>query len=83
MSKVKKLDRTQALAHLFEYLDQELDGEIEEQVREHMHDCRSCFSRLEFEHSLKSHIRESGSESAPESLRNRVAGLIREFDKDS
>jgi mycothiol system anti-sigma-R factor len=83
MSKVKKLDRTQALAHLFEYLDQELDGEIEEQVREHMHDCRSCFSRLEFEHSLKSHIRESGSESAPESLRKRVAGLIREFDKDS
>jgi mycothiol system anti-sigma-R factor len=82
MSKQNRIDCQQALKHLFEYLDQQLDGEQEEQMRQHMHDCRSCFSRLEFERLLKSHVRDTGDSEAPESLRQRVANLINAFNKD-
>jgi hypothetical protein len=48
---------------------------------QHMSSCRSCFSRLEFEKTLKTHICKSGTESAPDSLRNRVNSLLKEFEK--
>jgi len=83
MSKLEQIDCSTALKHLFEYLDRELDDDLQRQMQQHMHDCRSCFSRLEFEQTLKSHIRNAGRESAPDTLHDRVAGLIREFDKKS
>ena len=82
MSKLEKIDCSKALQHLFEYLDRELDGDLQQQMQQHLHDCRSCFSRLEFEQTLKSHVREAGRDRAPDSLRRRIAGLIREYDKE-
>ena len=83
MSMVENIDCGKALQHLFEYLDRELDGELQQRMQQHMHDCRSCFSRLEFEQTLKSHVREAGRDRTPDSLRRRINGLIREFDKES
>ncbi|MDH3980417.1 MAG: mycothiol system anti-sigma-R factor [Gammaproteobacteria bacterium] len=81
MSSPEKIDCEKALRHLLEYLDQELEGTLQHQMEQHMSSCRSCFSRLEFEQTLKTHIRKSGTEQAPDSLRNRVVGLLKDFEK--
>lgn len=81
MSTPEKINCEKALKHLFEYLDQDLKGDMLHQMDQHMSSCRSCFSRLEFEKTLKTHICKSGTESAPDSLRNRVNSLLKEFEK--
>ena len=81
MNNPEKINCEKALKHLLEYLDRELEGDLRHQMEQHMSSCRSCFSRLEFEQTLKSHIHESGTENAPDSLRTRVNSLLKEFEK--
>jgi len=83
MSDPKIINCEKALRHLFEYLDRELDGDLQAQMQQHMERCRSCLSRLEFEQTLKAHVQDSGTEQAPDSLRNRVNTLLREFGSKS
>ena len=83
MSNPEKINCEKALKHLLEYLDRELEGDLQHQMEQHMSSCRSCFSRLEFEQTLKAHIRKSGTENAPDSLRNRVSGLLKNFEKET
>lgn len=81
MSSEKEINCEEALRHLFEYLDHALEGNLQHQMEQHMSNCRSCFSRLEFEQSLKAHVQKAGNDSAPASLRAKISGLISEFDK--
>jgi len=83
MSDQKIINCEQALRHLFEYLDRELDGNLHTQMQHHMESCRSCFSRLEFEKTLKAHVRRAGTEHAPDSLRDQVSKLLKEFENKS
>ena len=82
MNSEKEINCEEALRHLFEYLDQELKGDLQHQMERHMSNCRSCFSRLEFEQSLKAHIHKAGYDSAPASLRAKIGKLVTEFDKN-
>lgn len=82
MSSEKEINCEEAIRHLFEYLDKALEGDLQHQMEQHMSNCRSCFSRLEFEQTLKAHVHRAGSDSAPASLRNKVSVLISAFDKD-
>lgn len=82
MSSEKEINCEEALRHLFEYLDKALEGDMQHQMEQHMANCRSCFSRLEFEHSLKAHVHRAGSDSAPASLRSKIGKLVSEFDKN-
>jgi len=43
----------QALARIFEFIDDELSAPQREAIQEHLHTCKSCFSRAEFERRLK------------------------------
>lgn len=79
MSDMEKINCEKALKHLLEYLDRELTGDLQHQMKQHMESCRSCFSRLEFEQNLKTHIGETARENAPDSLRNRISCLLKEF----
>ena len=45
MNKPNSINCEEALKHLFEYLDRELEGELQQQMQRHMASCRSCFSR--------------------------------------
>jgi hypothetical protein len=47
---------------LFEYLDHELEENEHEAMDAHLHECRRCFSRAEFEKRLKARLAQSGSE---------------------
>ena len=82
MSSEKEINCEEALRHLFEYLDKALEDDMQHQMEQHMSNCRSCFSRLEFEQSLKAHVHRAGSDSAPASLRSKIGKLVSEFDKN-
>ena len=74
-----KLDCKEVLSMLYAYLDREVDAPTETEITEHLHDCRECFSRAEFEKRLKQRVSEAGSVETPEEVRRRLKFLIKNF----
>lgn len=73
-------DCLEAFDSLYAYLDGELtDPEAIARYEQHLSHCRSCFSRHEFEVALLERLRKSGTDKAPDRLRNRLRDLIDEF----
>ncbi len=72
MAGPRKIDCDEAIRMLFEYLDDELADQDHEAMEAHLHECRACFSRMEFDKRLKGMIKGKEIESAPDALRNRV-----------
>lgn len=69
----------EAVARLFEYLDDELDDVSHEEVERHLEICARCYPRLVFERSFLDTLdRVKRGEGAPPELRNRVLALIEE-----
>ena len=79
MKPVKTIGCNEALKHLLEYLDQELEGTKSREVKQHIDLCRSCFSRAEFEQQLKNRLRETGNESSGGEFEKRIKTLLRKF----
>ena len=77
--KKNDIDCERALRQVFEYLDREL-GEPERAAMErHLHSCRGCFSRVEFERLLKGKVRELRDEKASESAEQRIKSLLKDI----
>lgn len=53
MSEIPPMDCEQALARVFEFIDHELNARERDAMQTHLHTCKSCFSRAEFERRLK------------------------------
>ncbi|HIF07453.1 MAG TPA: hypothetical protein EYQ64_11040 [Gemmatimonadetes bacterium] len=69
----------EASARLFEYLDGELDGISEEEVRGHLEVCQACYPRVEFEkHFLDALRRSQNGGRASENLKERVLRSLAE-----
>jgi anti-sigma factor (TIGR02949 family) len=79
MSDIDEIGCEEALARLFEYLDHELDATRHAEVEQHLHTCRACFSRAEFEGRLKRKLGQIGQEKAPPEFERRIKGLLRRF----
>jgi anti-sigma factor (TIGR02949 family) len=79
MKRVKTVGCEEALAHLLEYLDQELGASRHHEVEHHLEVCKSCFSRAEFERRLKTKLREAGRQPAGEAFHERIKTLLRRF----
>ncbi len=79
MKRVKTIGCEEALAHLLEYLDQEVGATIRRQVDHHLEACRSCFSRAEFERRLKNKLRTAGREPAGEFFQERIKTVLKRF----
>lgn len=75
----RKLDCDEAIRMLFEYLDNELAQHDHAAVEAHLHDCRACFSRMEFDKRLRTMIKGPEAADAPESLQGRVKDLLGRF----
>lgn len=73
---IDEIDCTQAIELLYAYLDGELSDNELEQFEHHLGHCRSCYSRSEIETALNKRIKETGTDSAPESLQNRLKNII-------
>lgn len=76
---VRDIDCETVMRQLFDYLDGEVDEQAHGDIVHHLDDCRSCFSRIEFESRLKDRVRRSGRNKAPDSLRDRLETLIQGF----
>ncbi len=63
----------EASARLFEYLDGELEGVSEEEVRRHLEVCEACYPRVQFEkHFMEALRRSQNGGRVSETLRGRV-----------
>lgn len=69
----------EVVRQLVAYLDKDLDAQTSANVERHLESCRGCFDRAEFEKRLKQRVAETGTSSAPESLRARIKSLIERF----
>lgn len=69
-------DCEHALGHLYEFLDSEMTSDDEARMRAHMAHCAPCVAELSAEELVKSLVRRSCSEQAPESLRLRIRAQL-------
>jgi anti-sigma factor (TIGR02949 family) len=67
------------LAKLYDYLDKEVDSGLEADIDEHIHSCRECFSRAEFERKLRKRVVTSVEVKPPDGVRSRLENLIKKF----
>ena len=75
----KKITCDEVLLKLHAYLDQEVDAPTEADIDAHLHECRECFSRAEFEKALKRKIATAGEITPPDDTRGRLEALIKRF----
>jgi anti-sigma factor (TIGR02949 family) len=61
---------------IWEYLDHELSAENLAELQKHIELCRACFTRVEFEISLRSNIRSKTEHTCPEQLKLRIRQII-------
>jgi len=79
MSDIKEIGCDEALHRLFEYLDRELDAARHAEMEQHLHTCRACYSRAEFEKRLKGKLGALSVEQTPSEFAQRIRGLLRRF----
>lgn len=80
MKKVKTIGCQEALRHLLAYLDQEVGAGTQREMEHHLKICQACFSRAEFERSLKTHLREAGRGTVRASFEERIKTLFGQLD---
>lgn len=75
----KEIKCEQALRQVLAYVDRELDEREHSAMQKHLHVCKSCYSRMEFERRLKRKVGELRDEEVPPRLGERIKGLLQGF----
>lgn len=76
---IRDIECEDAIRRIFEYVDDELDDLSHSELEHHLHHCRSCLSRADFEKALKNRVHETGGEKAPDTLYKKIHSLIEDF----
>lgn len=74
-----EIDCEQALTRIFDFIDHELEGHECEALERHLQECKSCFSRADFERRLKGKVADLHEERPNPAVAARIAGLLKEF----
>ena len=74
-----EIDCEQALRKIFQFIDHELGGSEREAMQRHLHTCKSCFSRAEFERRLKGKVGELREKQEVPKVRRRISRLLKTF----
>lgn len=74
-----RIDCEQALKQILAFIDRELGDEEREAMQGHLHTCKSCFSRMEFERLLKSKVGALRDQPASPKLSARVKALLKSY----
>jgi anti-sigma factor (TIGR02949 family) len=75
---MSRLDCDKAMAHLHDYLKQEITPELAAEIRRHLDRCTPCFSHARFEANFLSVVQARGrSECCPGELRARIIAALR------
>lgn len=69
-------DCTEALNHLYEFLDGEIGGEDHRQIAEHLRECGPCLKEFDVERVVKKLVARSACEVAPAQLRVRLSATF-------
>lgn len=73
MSKAPRtIECEEAIRLVLDYLDNEMSEDDHDAMEQHLHTCRSCFSRVEFEKRLKGKLHKVDSIGAPDALKDRI-----------
>jgi anti-sigma factor (TIGR02949 family) len=75
----KELECDEAIRMVLEYLDNELESHDHEALEAHIHKCRACYTRVEFEKRLKGMVKEAPEISAPDSLKLKIKKITDQF----
>ena len=75
----RQIECDEAIRMVLEYLDNELESHTHEVLETHIHKCRSCYSRVEFEKRLKGMVKEVPEFAVPESLKDRIKKLTDQY----
>lgn len=69
----------EAAARVFEYLDGELEAEMQEKIHRHLEVCRRCYPYFDFERLFLDYVREKGlSAERTAELEEKVHSLLDE-----
>jgi anti-sigma factor (TIGR02949 family) len=79
MSELDNMGCDEALKRLLEFIDRELSESDHDSVERHLRTCRSCYSRMEFEHRLKQRLSALSADDVPVKSRDRIRALIKGF----
>lgn len=71
-----EIDCEEIAAHLYTFLDGELDEEACAQIRVHLANCNGCAEVVGFEEELRIVIRSKLVEPCPDALRQRIEQLL-------
>ncbi|MCL4798946.1 MAG: zf-HC2 domain-containing protein [Burkholderiales bacterium] len=74
-----EIDCEQALDQLVEFIDHELPGGKHDALQRHLHTCKSCFSRFEFERRLKEKLGTLREAEVPSGTSERIKKLLKSF----
>ena len=75
----QKISCEDVLSKLYAYLDNEIDAPTEADIDAHLHECRECFSRAQFEKSLRKKVASATEVATPSDTRSRLESLIKRF----
>ena len=75
----RQLECDEAIKMVLEYLDNELETHDHDALEAHIHKCRACYTRVEFEKRLKGIVKEAPSVAVPDSLKNKIKKLTDQF----
>lgn len=75
----------EALQRLYEFLDGELSAESTHEVRHHIELCEACYPEVKFTTEFRDAIHRAarGQPVCPESLRQKIAAMLRREDGDA
>jgi anti-sigma factor (TIGR02949 family) len=79
VTKQQQIDCEQALEQILEYVDHELGENERTALEHHLHTCKSCFSRMEFERRLKEKVGALREEAVSSRVSERIKGLLKGF----
>jgi anti-sigma factor (TIGR02949 family) len=70
----------EAAERVYEWLDGELDPDMQDRVGTHLRECARCYPFLRFEEAFREAVQRAGArkEPTPESLEARVLGSLRD-----
>ena len=72
----------EALKHLYEYLDQQLDEKTVDEVREHLEKCKHCFDKYRFEKNLDALIKRPPKEDYQDAVSNIRQSVLEQIKKN-
>ena len=75
----EEINCEQALKQILDFVDHELGEHERAAMTQHLHTCKSCFSRMEFEQRLKRKVGELREDEVTSPLSERIKGLLKSF----